>query len=216
MTIGKGKDLFKLVVSLVILIGIGGFTIWKLWSTPEPPVEQTVEPTQSRIVTKRELKSFTKLTKADLELKSGTAETASPSVPTVEELEGRYLLVKVKRGGEVKREMVAPPEATLLLSDAVAIGIQPASLTTVGGQLQVGDMVDVVTTGVKNGSTSGPQETFENVMVLNVVNDTKAGDKVSGIPIGVTLAIPRGSRDRFAAAVANAGMVVTRKILVAN
>lgn len=216
MTNDNSKDLLKFVAPLLVLIGIGGFTSWKLWSTPEPPVEQIVEPTQSRIVAKRELKSFTKLTKAYLEVSLGTAEIASASVPTVEELEGRYLLVKVKRGGEVKREMVAPREATLLLSDSVAIGIQPTSLTTIGGQLQVGDMVDVVTTGVKDGQTSGTPETFENVMVLNVVNDAKAGDKGIGIPVGITLAIPRGSRDRFAPAVANAGIVVTRKILVTN
>jgi len=49
--------------------------------------------------------------------------------------------------------------------------------------------------------------------VLNVVNDAKAGDKGSGIPVGITLAIPRASRDTFVAA-ANRGIVVTRKIVV--
>ena len=201
-------NLLWFVVPLLILIGIGGFTFRKLWSAPEPVVEKPVEPTLSQLVATRELKSFTKLTKDDLILSSGTAD---PSAPTVAELEGRYLLVKVNLGDEVKREMVAPREATSLLGDAVLVGVQPTSLTTIGGQLQVGDMVDVVPIG-----THQSPQPFENVLVLNVVNDAKAGDKGSGIPVGITLAIPSGSRAKFAAAAANGGILVTRKILVAN
>jgi Flp pilus assembly protein CpaB len=211
MTKDDGMKLLWFLVPLLVLIGIGWFTLWKLWSAAEPTVQKPVEPTPIQLVATRELESFTKLKRADLKLSSGTPESAGPSVPTVEELEGRYLLVKVDDGGEVKREMVAPREASPLLSDAVAVGIQPTSITSIGGQLQVGDIVDVVPSG-----TNQSREPFENVMVLKVVNDAKAGDKGSGIPVGITLAIPRASRDRFAAAAANAGIVVTRKILVAN
>jgi Flp pilus assembly protein CpaB len=216
MTNDNSKDLLSFVVPLIILIGVGGFMLLKLWSAPEPQVNETVEPTQSRIVSKRKLNSFTKLTSADLEVSSGIA---SASMPTIGELEGRYLLVPVMEGGEVKREMVAPREATLLLSDAVAVGIQPTSLASIGGQLHAGDIVDVVAIGLGDRPASGNTqslESLESVLVLNVVNDAKAGDKGSGIPVGITLAIPRGSRDKFAAAAANAGIVVTRKIIVAN
>jgi hypothetical protein len=79
-----------------------------------------------------------------------------------------------------------------------------------GGQLQAGDMVDVVPIG----SHQSPKP-FENVLVLNVVNDAKA-EKGSGIPVGITLAIPSRSRTEFAAASANGGILVTRKIVVAN
>lgn len=204
----NSKDLLGFVVPLVILISTGGFTFWKLWSTPEPPVEQTVEATPSRLTATQELNPFTKLKKEHLKLSAGTLNA---SAPTITELEGRYLLVRVRSGGEVKREMVAPLAATPLLDDAVAVGVQPTSLTTIGGQLQVGDMVDVIPTGLKDQSA----KPFENVMVLNVVNDAKAGDKGSGIPVGITLAIPRESRDKFVAA-AGAGIVVTRKIVVTS
>jgi hypothetical protein len=204
----NSREILNFVVPILILIGTGGFTFWKLWSAPEPPVEQTVESTQSRMVATAELNQFTKLKKEHLKLIPGTP---SASVPTVEELEGHYLLVRVKLGGDVKREMVAPHEADSLLSNAVAVGVQPTSLTSVGGQLQVGDMVVVVPTGSKDQAV----KPFENVMVLNVVNDAKAGDKGSGIPVGITLAIPADSRDTFAAA-ANSGIIVTRKISVTN
>jgi len=197
------------VVPLVLLIGIGGFTLWKLWSAPSIPVKEPVEAVPTRLVATRELKSFTKLVNTDLNLISGT-DSATASVPTPQELEGRYLLVRVNRGGEVKREMVAPLAATSLLSNAIAVGVQPTSVTSIGGQLQAGDMVDVVPTGNRQG-----EKPFENVMVLNIVNDAKNGDKGTGIPVAITLAIPSDSRDRFAAA-ANSGIVVTRKIPVAN
>ncbi len=184
-------------------------------------MEQTVEPSESRIVTKRELKPFTLLKKADLDLSVGTAEFAGVAVPNVEELEDRYLLVKVKRGGEVKREMVAPREATSLLRDSVAVGIQATPVTTVDGLLQPGDMVDVVAIGLKDRSASGTGQTpqaiaFENVMVLNVLTEAKTGDKAGGTPIGISLAIPRGRRDEFSIAAAGGRLVLTRKILVVN
>ena len=206
-------DLLKFALPLV-LAAFGVYFFWGLWSTTEPPVEQEVEPTQSRVITKRELQAFSLLKKADLQVDVGTAEATSSSAPTVEELEERYLLVKVKRGGEVKREMVAPREATSLLRDAVAVGIQPTSATSIGGRLQVGDMVDVVATGIKDRET--PVMTFDNLMVLNVVTEAKTGDKASGIPVGITLAIPRGRRDEFAAATAGGAFVVTRRISAVN
>jgi hypothetical protein len=200
-------DSLWFLVPLVLLIGVGVVTILKLWSAPEPTIEKSVALVPSQLVATQNLKAFTKLTKDNLVLKPGTAGVATPSVSTVEELTDRYLLVAVIEGGEVKREMVAAREATPLLGDAVAVGIQPTSLTAIGGQLQVGDMVDVVPT--VSGEAMQP---IENVMVLNVVN---AADKGSGIPVGITLAIPRLSSKQFAAATA-AGIVVTRKIPVAN
>jgi len=151
MTKDTGMNSLWFVAPLLVLIAIGGFTLWKLWSAQEPPVETTVEPIPSRLVAARELQSFTKLTKDDLKITSGTANA---SLPKIEELAGRYLMVKINQGGDVKREMVAPRAATPLLSDAVAVGVQPTSLTTMGGQLQVGDMVDVVPTGSTNGAAT--------------------------------------------------------------
>jgi hypothetical protein len=199
--------------------------LWLLLKSKEPPAQAAtadVEAEKSRVVAKRELEAFTLLQESYLEDRKGKESLAGePPAPTVAELKDRYLLVKVKRRGEVKREMVAPREATLLLADAVAVTL-PATVTNFfGSQLRTGDLVDLL--AVRAGGTSATATAaqpgagvtkFENLLVLNAPGDVaKAVDKEC--PAGsITLALPRAWRDDFASALAGATLLVTRKIPV--
>jgi Flp pilus assembly protein CpaB len=192
------------VLVLVFLIAIGGWMFWKLTTREEPPIEipPLIEP--AKIVAKREMPAFTLLTIEDLDPRPSSPELGQPA-PKVDGLIGRYLLVAVKEGGEVKDEMVAPESATKLLSDAVAVSIPTTATTFVGGQLRAGDLVDVIAVP-SQGSPAGKK--FESLLVLNIVQ----ANKDTGLPNAINLAVSSDQRDEFASAVAGGDVLVTRKI----
>ena len=99
------------------------------------------------------------------------------------------------------RETVIP-NSSALPADAVAIAIPASVSTTLGGQLRVGDVVDLV--AIAKGATQ--VKTFERLLVLS----TPSGkDKDAN---AITLAIPGAQRDEFALAITGAELLVTRRI----
>jgi hypothetical protein len=67
-----------------------------------------------------------------------------PETPKISDLTGKYLLVALKKGAELNREMVVSPQGREWLGDAVTIAI-PASITnSLGGQLRIGDTIDLL------------------------------------------------------------------------
>ena len=121
-------------IVLVGLIALGGWMLWKLTTREEPPINTPTPLEPAKIVAKREMPPFTLLTSEDLDPRPSSPELGQ-AAPKVDELTGRYLLVTVKKGAEVKNEMVAPETATTLFSDAVAVSIPLTATTFVGGQL---------------------------------------------------------------------------------
>ena len=213
------------VILSAILFGLGGLMTWSLLASPEPKLKTPlpVELARSRVIAKRELKPYTLLTDGDLEAKTvsqQTSVTASITPPKVEEFTGRYLLGKVESGGEIKREMIAPREATPLLANAVAVGIPASSTTSIGGRLQAGEMVDLLATAPESSQSSADQSArlrkFENLMVLHIAtgNEEKAPEKQGAPHFGIILAVPATRRDEFATATAGASLLVTRRIVI--
>lgn len=207
------------VVVVILLVFTGGLLLLKLLRLPlVDPKPETAKPapTQTQVVAKRDLEAYVQLKPDDLELRKGNdpSAEAAQKAPTIEEFSKRYLMAPIISGEEVKREMVAPSEATSLLDNAVAVSLPATPGSTLGGQLRVGELVDVV--AVHNSSSPADSDpikssSFEKLLVLNI--ETKQADeKTPKEPVSITLALPANRRDEFAAAVANATVTVTRKI----
>jgi Flp pilus assembly protein CpaB len=192
------------IILLVGLIAFGGWMFWKLTTREEPPINIPPPMEPAKIVAKRQMPAFTLLTGEDLDPRPSSPELGQ-AAPKVDGLTGRYLLVEVKKGGEVKDEIVAPESATKLLSDAVAVSIPTTATTFVGGQLRAGDIVDLIAVRCQ-GSPAGKK--FESLLVLNIVQ----ANKDTGLPNAINLAISSAQRDDFASAVAGGNVLVTRKI----
>ena len=191
------------VLFLAVLVIYGQVMVRRLLATEDPPVEPPKPPEpKSRIVVTKDLQAFTLLTDGNLESRTGSAPVGQ--IPTIKDFSERYLLVNLRKGGEVKEENVAPPGAKDLLSDAVTVSI-PATPTLLGGQLRVRDLFDLVAVPTKGGTP----EKFENLMVLNIIQ----ANKDTNLPNAIVLAVPRTELNRFASAVVGAELLVTRKIV---
>ena len=182
----------KLVVGVLVVLVLLAVVMFWLVMTHE--AKQPKAPGSS-VVASQDLRAYTKLVNGHLEC-NDTSRT--------EALTKRYLLVDVKKGGEVREEMVAAGDATSVLNDAVLFSIPASATTSLGGQLRAGELVNLVAV-----PTTGPAKPFENLVVLSSTQPTKDGP-----PTTIMLAVPNGKRDEFAAAITSAQLLVSRKIVV--
>jgi Flp pilus assembly protein CpaB len=189
----------------------------------EPPQqdEPKSDTEKSRVITRQALPAFTLLKNTDLEQRKGVEDPAEGPAPTVAELEGRYLLEALKRRAEVKRNKVAPKNATeaitAALADTVAVSIPATAPVTLGDTLQTGEIIDLLVAPPRDGARpaaepSGGLRKFENILVLSggPKADAKAADG-GGVAGAITLALPKGRLDEFASALPGATLLVTRK-----
>jgi hypothetical protein len=110
--------------------------------------------------------------------------------------------------------MLAPREAKGLLSNSVAVSIPATATSTLGNQLRVGDMIDLLAIPANKSQPKPPP--FEGLLVLNLPlkKDPKADDKNLAEAGAITLALPTTKRNDFAAAIAGATIVITRRVPV--
>ena len=205
-------------ILLVVLISSAVGMIYIL-ANDDPRQAAAKKPTvtRSKIVATHELARFTLIKKEDLEARKGGGDANEPDVsPFI----NRYLLVNIKKEGEVKEENLAPEAATRVLDDAVAVSLPASSTNSLGGQLLVGDLVELHAIHSKTNTTppkddaagttpSPPVDKFE-LVVLNVL----PANKDAGVPAAITFAVPADQRDKFIAAVGGTELFVTRKISV--
>lgn len=160
----------------------------------EPSVPET-----SRFVAAANLQPLTLVNEKNLQPRSD-----GKSTPNIEPLRGRYLLVSVDEGKEVRDEMLAPQAATALLSDAAAVSVPATATTVVGNQLRMGDLVDVVAAPLLPVAAGECKKKFENLMVLIPATATSSS---------IVLAVPSTERDCFATALVGTQLLVSRKIV---
>lgn len=182
----------------LVLIGIA--ISWQLMTRLEPKPQ---DPADSRVVATQDLPGLTLLTSNHLEVHAVTGQ----NTPKIEDFIDRYLLVEVKKGGEVKDEMLAVREATPVLSDATLVSITASATTSLGGQLSVGELVDLVAIPSLPGTTG---KKFEKLVVLSSTQPTKDGTS----PATIMLAVPSVKFDEFASAIAGSQLLISRKIVV--
>ena len=194
------------IAAFAVLLILAANTVSKLTAVQEPTIAKLkkVQPTKSKIVATRDLPAFTLIKESDVELRKGSSASEEPQVA---KLKNRYLLVDVKIGGEVKDENLAPESANDVLKDAIAVSIPASPTTTLGGQLRVGELVEMVAVPAKE---EAPIIKFEKLVVLNNV----APNKEANLPGTITLAVPSTERDNFAQAVGRTQYFLTRRLAV--
>ena len=195
----KSLKFARVVFIALVLLGIVMF--WLLATSRELKLPG---PTTDRIVAKQDLRAFTLLRNAHLEGRAVNGQNALK----LEALADRYLLVDVKKGGEVKDEMLAARDATPVLADAMLVSIPASATTLFGGQLRAGELIDLV---VPPSLGNPVAKKFEGLVVLSSTQQTKDLSP----PTTILLAVPSSKRDEFAA-VAGAQLLVSRKIVVHN
>ena len=165
-------------------------------------------PSTTRILSSKDLETFTRLTNEDLIVLPGKDDPTGDK--KLAALRDRYLLTNVTSGTEIKSDMLVPTEPKGLLDNSIAVSIPATATSTLGGQLRVGDVIDLL---LIPGNQSAKPEPFENLLVLNI-SLKKVDDKSPAEPAAITLALPTDKRDKFVPALPNAAIVITRKISV--
>ena len=182
------------------LVVLGGVLLWCFFK---------YEPTEaSRVVTKRDLQAFTLLTVGDLEMR-GSPEKATTQIS---DLTDNYLLVALKKGAEINREIVVSRQGKEWLGDAVAIAIPASTTNSFGGHLRIGDTIDLLTVSKTTTQGTASEVTiFDNLLVVTIPPPNKDPNSSA-----ITLAVPRTKRNDLATAVTGATLVVTRNIGASN
>lgn len=173
-----------------------------------------VVPSTTRILSSKDLDPFTLLTETHVLVLQGQNDKSDARL---KQLLGRYLLTKVPAGTEIKPDMVAPAEANALLANCVAVTIPATATSSLGGQLRVGDLVDLLLIPAKPSAANQPDQSkplpFENLLVLNL-SSKKVDEKSPAELTAITLALQTDKRDDFASALPGATIVLTHKVFV--
>jgi hypothetical protein len=130
------------VLFVILLLGLLAFAYFVLQSLINAP--ELIEPAKTKVVARSNLAALTLLTDSNVTTAPGTEKPPVNTIEMVKELENRYLLVDVKKDAEIKSEMAAPKEATEFLGSAVAVALPATAITTLGGQIKAGDMVELM------------------------------------------------------------------------
>ncbi len=157
--------------------------------------EQSI-PETYRIVAGTDLQPLTLLNEKNLEPRSPDKN----NLPDIKGLSDRYVLVSVKKGAEIKDEMVAPRDATALLSDAVAVSVPAGATTVVGNQLRAGDLVDVL---IPKGTEV---KKYELMVLVPASKDSTM----------ILLAVPSAQRFDFASALVGTQLLLISRKIVAT
>jgi hypothetical protein len=178
-------------------------------SEPVTVMKAPTMQTRTKIVSTLELEAYTLLTDQHLTVIQGTNDPED--IKAKDGFRGRYLLTKVIAGTEIKPDMLAPFEANTLLGNSVMVTIPATPTSSLGGQLRVGDMIELLLVPATRSAES-KNEPLE-ALVLNVPVQ-KADDKNPTGPGGITLALATDKREKFASALPGSTIVITRKVPV--
>jgi len=211
------------LLAILVAVCVGAVVVLLRRSKPIETDEQKSNTEMSRVVTKQTLQAFTLLTGTELEERKGVDDPSEGPAPKIEELKGRYLLIALKRRGEVKPEMVAPKEATASITaallEAVAVAIPATASNTLGGSLQTGDIVDLLVAPPRDGSRSAAEiasepKKFENLLVIGIgpKADEKTADR-DGASRAITFALKKDQLRDFALSLPSGTLIVIRKDL---
>jgi Flp pilus assembly protein CpaB len=148
------------VIALIVFLGLivtAGVMVGILVNSK--PVEAIkaapVVLSSTRIVASKDLEAYTLLNKDHLIVLRGKDDSSDDAL---NELLGRYLLTKATLGTEIKPDMLAPAEAKALLDNSVAVTIPATDTSSLGGQLRVGDMVDLLLIADPNHSAANQSD----------------------------------------------------------
>ena len=136
---------------------------------------------------------------------------ATDTVREVSDLMTHYTIEPLAADRPISSEQIRPLPDVQLITNSVAIGIPATSAMVLGGSLQPGDIVDVITVpAVSDTELLQTPVAFEGLLVLDIKpNPATAGEHT--YPFVIVLALPLDRRMEFAARTTNATLQITRQ-----
>lgn len=192
----------------VVLFLIGTFGALYLWWI-EAPTEVSVS------LPRRDLPAYYQIQASDLSQKSIPASSLiSTTLQTPAQIVGRYTLTDVPEKRPLNEQQLGPLIETPLISRTVPIGIPASPAMILGGNLQPGDMVDIMAVpAIIQKEPFAALFMFEDILVLDIkpapTSQTSAGEHSS--PFVIVLALPLDRRIEFVSRTANATLQITRQ-----
>lgn len=157
----------------------------------------------------RDLPAYHQIQLTDLAPKKSSAKTLTSIV-------NRYTLTPVPKDKRLSKDKLGPKVDTAHISNTVAIGIPATPAMVLGGNLEAGDIVDVII--VPAATKSEPQLTsvlLPDILVLDVksMGENKSPtNQLSDSPFVVVVALPVARRQEFATKSVGAKLLITRKL----
>lgn len=160
-----------------------------------------------------ELPAYHQIQKSDLkEQKFSSRTLTSATLKKSKQIINRYTLAPVPKEKPLSKDKLGPKVNTDHISDTVVIGIPATPAMVLGGNLQSGDIVDLIATPA--ATVSEPQLTsvvFPNILVLDV-KSTGKNKSPSESPFVVVIALPVDHRQEFATKSVGAKILISRKL----
>jgi len=157
----------------------------------------------------RDLPAYHQIQLTDLVQKKSSAKTLTSIV-------NRYTLNPVPKDKPLSKDKLGPKVESDRISNTVAIGIPATPAMVLGGNLEAGDIVDVII--VPAATKSEPQLTsvlLPDILVLDVkaMQENKSpANQLSESPFVVVVALPLALREELATKSVGAKLLITRKL----
>ncbi|HEY9613121.1 RcpC/CpaB family pilus assembly protein [Allocoleopsis sp.] len=157
----------------------------------------------------RDLPAYHQIQLTDLVQKKSSAKTLSSIV-------NRYTLTPVPKHKPLSKDKLGPQVESDRISNTVAIGIPATPAMVLGGNLEAGDIVDIII--VPTATKSEPQLTsvlLPDILVLDVksMQENKSPtNQLSDSPFVIVVALPVARRQEFATNSIGAKLLISRKL----
>lgn len=157
----------------------------------------------------RDLPAYHQIQLTDLVQKKSSAKTLSSIV-------NRYTLTPVPKHKPLSKDKLGPKVESDRISNTVAIGIPATPAMVLGGNLEAGDIVDIII--VPTATKSEPQLTsvlLPDILVLDVksMQENKSPtNQLSDSSFVIVVALPVARRQEFATNSIGAKLLISRKL----
>ncbi|MEW6494540.1 MAG: RcpC/CpaB family pilus assembly protein [Cyanobacteriota bacterium] len=165
----------------------------------------------------RDLPAYHQIQSTDLVQRpfSGKIRT-SVTLKQPKQIVSRYTLTPVSKQKPLSEGKLGPIVDTAHISNTVAIGIPATPAMVLGGNLEAGDIVDVIVTPAATGSEPQLRSVLlSDILVLDVksMRDNKSpANQMSDSSFVVVVALPVARRQEFATNSVGAKLLITRKL----
>lgn len=164
----------------------------------------------------RDLPAYHQIQPTDLKEKKSSSQTlTSATLKKSKLMVNRYTLTSVPKEKPLSKDKLGPKVDAAQISDTVALGIRATPAMVLAGNLQAGDIVDLIVAPAVTGSEpQTPPVVFSNILVLDVKSTSKnksSAKQLSESPV-VVVALPVTLRQEFATKSVGAKLLITRKL----
>lgn len=165
----------------------------------------------------RDLPAYHQIQPTDLVQRKVSAKTLTlATLKESKRIVNLYTLTPVLKDKPLSKDKLSPQVDTARLSDTVAIGIPATPAMVLGGNLEAGDIVDVIVPPAATKlEPQLPPLVLRNILVLDVksMQENKfSANQLSDAPFVVVVALPVARLQEFATKSVGAKLLISRKL----